>query len=98
MDYLKGRLELIEARKNEVVDGNGKIVEYSSRIMEHCQRHLSAFTAATDDRTKRLLNVIMGYTATILTNATSVNISLLNFEDNMKEVYKCIDEMESEKK
>lgn len=96
MDYLKGRLELVEARKEEIVSGNGKIIEYSSRIMEHCQRYLSAF--ATDDKTKRFINVIMGYTATLLTNATSNNISLLNFDDGMKEVWKCIAEMESEKK
>ena len=96
MDYLKGRLELIEARKDEIADGNDKIIEYSSKIMEHCQRHLTTFT--TDDKVKRFINVIMGYIANIINNSTSNNISLLNFEDNMKEVWKCIAEMESEKK
>lgn len=96
MEYLKGRLELVKAREVELSKGNSGIVENSSRIMEHCQRHLSAF--ATDDRTKRFINVIMGWTANILNNATSNNITLLNLEDNMKEVYKCIAEMESEKK
>lgn len=96
MDYLKGRLELIEARKKEIADGNGKVIEYSSWILEQCQRHLSAF--ATDDRTKRFINVIMSYAANIVTNSTSINISLLNFDDGMKEVWKCIAEMESEKK
>ena len=96
MDYLKGRLELVEARKDEISDGNGKIIEYSSKIMENCQRYLSSF--ATDDKVKRFINIIMGYTANIITNSTSNNISLLNFEDNMKEVWKCIAEMECEKK
>ena len=96
MDYLKGRLELVKARKGEIADGNGEIIEYSSKIIDHCQRHLSAFV--TDDRTKRFINVIMGWTANIINNATSNNITLLNLEDNMKEVYKCISEMESEKK
>lgn len=98
MDYLKGRLELVKARKGEIADGNGEIIEYSSKIIDHCQRHLSAFVDVTDDRNRRFVNVIMGYVATIMANATSNNITLLNLEDNMKEVYKCIDEMESEKK
>lgn len=96
MDYLKGRLELVKARNIELSKGNSEIVDYSARIMEHCQRHLSTFV--TDDKTKRFINVIMGYTANIINNATSNNITLLNLEDNMKEVYKCIAEMESEKK
>lgn len=96
MDYLKGRLELVKARNIELSKANGTIVEYSSKIMEHCQRHLSAFV--TDDKTKRFINVIMGYTANLLSSATSNNITLLNLEDNMKEVWKCIAEMESEKK
>lgn len=96
MDYLKGRLELVEAHKDAIADGNGKIIEYSSKIMDNCQRYLS--TSVTDDNTKRFINIIMGYTANIITNSTSNNISLLNFEDNMKEVWKCIIEMESEKK
>ena len=96
MDYLKGRLELVKARNIELSKGNSEIVDYSARIMEHCQRHLSAFV--TDDKTKRFINVIMGYTANIKNNATSNNNTLLNLEYNMKEVYKCISEMESEKK
>ena len=96
MDYLKGRLELIEVRKDEIADGNGKIIEYSSKILEHCQRYLS--TSTTDDKVKRFINVIMGYTATIITNSTSNNISILNTENNMRDVWKCIAEMESEKK
>ena len=96
MDYLKGRLELVKARNIELSKANSSIVEYSSKIMEHCQRHLSAFV--TDDKTKRFINVIMGYTANLLSSATSNNITLLNLEDNMKEVWKCIAEMESEKK
>ena len=96
MDYLKGRLELIEARKEEICSCNGKVVEYSTKIMEHCQRYL--LTHDNTDEVKRLINVIMGYTATIITNATTNNITALNIEDNMKEVWKCIAEMESEKK
>lgn len=96
MDYLKGKLELVKARNVELTKGNSGIVENSARIMEYSQRHLSAF--ATDDRTKRFINVIMGCTANIINDATSNNITLLNLEDNMKEVWKCISEMESEKK
>ena len=96
MDYLKGRLELIEARKEELSGCNGKVIDYTTRIMEHCQRYLS--THNNSDEVKRFINVIMGYTANTITNATTNNITILNIEDNMKEVWKCIAEMESEKK
>lgn len=96
MNYLKGRLELIEARKDELSKCNGNVIDYTTRIMEHCQRYLSSH--ANTDEVKRFINVIMGYTASAITNATTNNITLLNLEDNMKEVWKCISEMESEKK
>ena len=96
MNYLKGRLELIEVRKDEISSCNGKVVEYSTKIMEHCQRYLLIHN--NTDEVKRLINVIMGYTSTIITNATTNNITVLNIEDYMKEVWECIAEMESEKK
>ena len=96
MDYLKGRLELIEARKDEISSCNGKVVEYSTKIMEQCQRYL--MTHNNSHEVKRFINLIMGYTASTITNATTNNITILNIEDNMKEVWKCIAEMESEKK
>lgn len=96
MDYLKGRLELIGVRKNEINDCNGKMVEYSAKILDHCQRYL--MTHNNTDEVKRFINVIMGYTATIITNGTNNNVSILNIENNMREAWKCITEIEGEKK
>lgn len=96
MNYLKGRLGLIEARKDEISSCNGKVVEYSTKIMEQCQRYL--MTHNNSHEVKRFINLIMGYTSTIITNATTTNITTLNIEDYMKEVWECIAEMESEKK
>lgn len=95
MNYLKGRLELVEARKDEIASCNGKVVEYSTKIMEQCQRYLMTYNNSAE--VKRFINLIMGYTSTIITNATTNSITVLNIEDYMKEVWECIAEMEEKK-
>jgi hypothetical protein len=95
MNYLKGRLELIEARKDEIASCNSKVVEYSTKIMEQCQRYLMTHNNSAE--VKRFINLIMGYTSTIITNATTNSITVLNIEDYMKEVWECIAEMEEKK-
>ena len=96
MDYLKGRLQLIKERRIEISSHNSKALHAATSIIDNCQRYNDAH--ATDDKVKRFINVIMGYASTIISNSTNSNITLLNLDDNMKEIDKIIAEMESEKK